>query len=92
MATPEMTCYIAVCDDCKTELETDFIVHYPSVGEATWAATEHDWVWVGDKLYCEKCAEGKGVSCAGCDDLVEQEGDRCESCQQEERKPINAPS
>lgn len=92
MATTKMMCYIAVCDSCRKELETDFTLHHPSVGDAIGYATECDWVKVGDQLYCEGCSEGKGVPCAGCDDLVVLEGDRCETCQQEERRPIDAPS
>lgn len=85
MATPQVTCYIAVCDSCKTELETDYIVHHDGSGGAIEYATEHDWVVVGDKLYCEFCHEGgKGVPCAGCDDLVENEGERCALCQRQE--------
>ncbi len=92
MATNKTTCYTAVCDGCRAELETDFIPHFPSPGDAVGYATECDWVRVGDKLYCEGCGEGKGVPCAGCDDLVEQEGERCTSCLQEDREEINAPS
>ncbi len=92
MATTQMTCYIIDCDACGKELEGDYIVHYPSPGDAFQSAIESDWVRVGDKLYCEGCGEGKGVPCAGCDDLVEQEGDRCVSCQHEERRENNAPS
>ncbi len=92
MATTKTTCFIAVCDGCDLEFDQGYIVHCPSVMDAVGAATEADWVQVGEKLYCEHCAEGKGVSCAGCDDLVMFEGDRCESCRQEERREIKAPS
>lgn len=92
MATPETTCYIAVCDGCKIELETDYIPHFPSASEAIETATEWDWVKIGDKLYCENCGAGKGVPCSSCDDLVAEDGDRCEECQEEDRRKINAPS
>ena len=95
MATTKMTCYIAVCDGCNSELEFDYIPHHPHPGDAVGDAVDHDWVRVGDKLYCEQCAEGKGVPCVGCDDLVELDGERCESClieDGEERRPINASS
>lgn len=75
-----MTCYIPACDECGQELESDYIEHFPSAGDATGRASDCDWVQVGDKLYCEQCGEGKGVPCAGCDDLVEHEGERCAPC------------
>ena len=84
MATPQMTCYIAVCDSCAQELETDYIVHHATPGDAIGYATDHDWVVVGGWLYCDHCQEGKGVSCASCDNLVEREGDRCRACQRQE--------
>lgn len=94
MGTPQTTCYIAVCDECGTELETDYIVHYPSPEEARGHATDYDWLALGDKLYCERCQEGKGVPCTDCDDLVEREGDQCLSCERHGPKAgaINASS
>ncbi len=80
MATPQRTCYTAVCDDCDVELETDYVVHHSDPGDARGHATEHDWVVVGDKLYCDRCSEGKGFPCAHCDDLVPQEGESCQPC------------
>ncbi len=77
-------CYIATCDGCYTELETDYIVHYPTPEDARAHAIDYDWVVVGDMLYCERCGEGKGFPCAGCDDLVEREGTRCRACRREE--------
>jgi hypothetical protein len=92
MATPKMTCYIAVCDGCGEELETDYIVHHPSPEKAQGHATDCDWLVVGDKLYCEACRDGKGFGCRSCDELVEKDGDRCQDCRAEERRPINASS
>ncbi len=92
MSTKQKTCYIPICDECGTDLENDYVMHHPSEGDAIGYATECDWVRVGDKLYCEKCGEGKGVGCLSCDDLVEKDGDRCQPCQAEERRPINAAS
>lgn len=90
MATKQVTCYIPTCDECGTELEYEYVQHFVSDGEAISHATDCDWLVVGDKLYCDsKCRDGKGFGCQGCDDLVENDGDRCSSCQQEERRPIN---
>lgn len=83
MATRQETCYIAVCDDCNQDLEMDYIVHHDDPGDARGYATEHDWLVVGDKLYCENCQEGKGFPCADCDDLVENEGERCPPCRRQ---------
>lgn len=87
MTIARVICYIAVCNGCKQELETDYIVHHGSPGDAVGDAVDHDWVTVGDKLYCEGCAEGKGVPCAGCDDLVEYEGAYCRFCEETDTWP-----
>ncbi len=81
MATTRMICYVAVCDGCHQEFETDYTVHNDWAADAIGYATEYDWVSIGNKLYCERCAEGyDGVPCANCDDLVECEGDFCRFC------------
>ena len=92
MATPQKICYIAVCDGCDMELETDYVVHHDDPGDARGHATEHDWIVVEDKLYCEPCSDGKGFGCQSCDDLVKEDGTRCQPCQAEERRRINEPS
>ncbi len=93
MAFTKVTCYTTYCDACEREFETDYIVHHFSPEDARGDATDHDWVMVGDKIYCERCSEGKGVPCAGCDELVEKAGEYCQFCHPvEERRPINAPS
>ncbi len=80
MTTMKMTCYVPQCDGCEEVLESDYVQHFPSSGEAIGHATDCDWLVVGDKLYCEKCREGKGFGCQSCDDLVEKDGDRCVDC------------
>ncbi len=101
MSTKQMVCYSSWCDGCGTELEDDYVVHFPSAGEAIGHATDCDWLVVEDKLYCEKCREGKGFGCRSCDDMVKVDGTRCQPCQDaqergqveaEERRPINASS
>ncbi len=101
MSTKQEVCYIPVCDGCDEELAYDYVQHFPSSGEAIGHATDCDWLVVEDKLYCEKCREGKGFGCRSCDDLVKVDGTRCPPCQDaqergqvtgEERRPINAPS
>ena len=88
MSTKQMTCHIPICDDCGEELEYEYVQHFPSEGDAIGHATDCDWLVVEDKLYCEKCRDGKGFGCRSCDDLVKEDGDRCQSCQAEERRRI----
>ncbi len=85
MATKQVVCHIPYCDGCQEVLEYEYVQHFDSPGEAISHATDCDWLVVGDKLYCEKCREGKGFGCRSCDDLVEKDGDRCQPCQAMER-------
>lgn len=84
MAIKQLICYIPICDGCGVELEFEYIQHFPLADEATSHATEFDWLVVEDKLYCEKCRDGRGFGCQSCDDLVNVNGDQCQPCQRAE--------
>lgn len=93
MSTKQEICYIPICDGCGIELEYEYVQHFPSVSEAIGRATDCDWLVVEDKLYCEKCRDGKGFGCRSCDDLVKVDGTRCQPCQDaQERGQTNASS
>lgn len=92
MATKQVTCHIPYCDECEQVLEYEYVQHFDTEGEAISHAIDCDWLVVEDKLYCENCRDGKGFDCQSCDDLVKEDGTRCQSRQAEERRRINEPS
>lgn len=58
MGAQQVTCFIAVCDDCETEFEHDYTPHWPSSQEAIDDAVNNgDW-WSdeGKVLLCDDCA------------------------------------
>lgn len=58
MTTKQITCFIAVCDDCGDEYELDYTPHWPSAAEAIDdAVSGGDWWSKGDDaLLCNDCA------------------------------------
>ena len=89
MAIKQLICYIRIFDGCGVELEFEYVQHFPSVDEATSHSTDFDWLVVEDNLYCEKCRGAYGFDCQSCcDNLVKVDGERCQPCQEEERREI----
>lgn len=77
MAAKQVTCYIAVCDDCGEEYDNEdgYTPHWPSTIEAIDDAVDSaDWWNGGTELLCRDCKEKPHVLVHG---LFEDDCDRC---------------
>lgn len=56
MSARQVTCFVAVCDDCEDEYEHDYTPHWPSAGEAIADVVDNaDWWSSADTLLCQEC-------------------------------------
>lgn len=77
MAVKQVTCFIAVCDDCETEYEHDYTPHWPSAGEATDDAVGSGEWWSREgALLCSNCKLKPHAFVPS--ELLAEDCDRCE--------------
>jgi len=55
MPLTKTRCLIASCDVCGGEYETDYVVHFGTVGDAADELENAGWVYWKEHVWCEPC-------------------------------------